>query len=149
MSHTTSLSDIPLTVKRYAAIPALRQAIRVTTTRKWEPKSDLQRVFLRRVKAEMEVQGLSENELARRVGGPKQKTLNDVMRGRDPRLKTVEQIAKALGVMPPWKLLKEDEPTAAQPPIPTERKVFIGGTISHFPPSKTGHRGKAAKIKKG
>ncbi len=150
MSHTTSISVKPLGVKRYAAIPALRHAYLVTTTKKWEPKSDLQRVFLRRVKAELEARGLSESALTKRVGGPKQKTLNEVMRGRDPRLKTVEQIAKALGVMPPWKLLKDDEPAVRDQQPPVGRQKYYGGSVtqSDIAPSKTGRKAKGRRARR-
>lgn len=143
MSHTTRLVVNRLNVKRYAAICGFGQAENMAEAKKWEPKSDLQRVFLRRVKDELQAQGVSESELTRRVGGPKQKTLNEVMRGRDPRLKTVEQIAKALGVLPPWKLLKDDEQTSGMPLTPKGgRKQYKGGDISQFPLGKTGRKGK-------
>jgi len=70
------------------------------------PRTNLQRIFLKRVREELDARGLSENALSKRVGGPAQKTLNGVMNGTDPRLATVSQIAEALGIQP-WKLLTE------------------------------------------
>jgi transcriptional regulator with XRE-family HTH domain len=68
--------------------------------RKREIRSPLQAVFLRRVEEEMRNQGISRNQLAKRVGAPPQTTLNDVMLGADPRLETVYGVAVALGVAP-------------------------------------------------
>lgn len=61
---------------------------------------------MRRVKAEMERQRLSGNQLSKRVGAPAQTTLNDVLNGADPRLETVWAFATALGV-PAVSLLTE------------------------------------------
>jgi transcriptional regulator with XRE-family HTH domain len=74
--------------------------------RKKAPASVLQEVFLKRLREELERQGLSGNALSRRAGAPAQMTINDVMNGADPRLKTVDQIARALGI-PAWHLLTE------------------------------------------
>lgn len=68
------------------------------TKRVREIRSDLQGVFLRRVKEELARQQLSQNQLSRRDGAPAQKTINDVLNGADPRLETVQAFANALGV---------------------------------------------------
>lgn len=64
------------------------------------PKTRLQEIFLKRVREEMDRQGLNVNSLSRRVGAPAQSTLNDIMRGADPRLESVHGIATALGIEP-------------------------------------------------
>lgn len=67
----------------------------------------LRELFVRRVREEMYAQELSVNALSKRVGAPRQTTLNDVLaKGADPRLETVYQTAFALGVQP-WELLVE------------------------------------------
>lgn len=71
-----------------------------------EPKTDLQRLFLKRVQEELDRRGLSRKALSERAGGPSQTTFNDTMRGSDPRLKTVHEIATALGIQA-WQLLRE------------------------------------------
>lgn len=53
---------------------------------------------MKRVQIEMDRQGLSRNQLAKRIGAPPQTTINDVMNGSDPRLETVWGFATALGV---------------------------------------------------
>ena len=75
---------------------------------KKSPKTPLQALFLRRVQQELDARGLSQNALCGRVGGLKQRTLNDVMNGADPRLETVYQVATALGINP-WHLFVEAE----------------------------------------
>lgn len=80
------------------------------STRKKEPKTALQELFLKRVREEMKHRGIpSTNALANRAGAPRQSTLNDVMNGADPSLETVTKIAFALGVEP-WRLLVEEDP---------------------------------------
>jgi hypothetical protein len=63
-------------------------------------------VFLKRLREELAARGLSANALSGHVGGPPQRTLADVLNGADPRLKTVAQIATALG-LEPWRLFVE------------------------------------------
>lgn len=104
--------------KRSAAFSAFRHRLRVPRKRKHPPtapKTDLQAVFLKRVGEQLAVLGISRLALSKRVGGPPQKTLNDVMNGADPRLETVHQIATALGV-PAWTLFVES--------VQAERKVL-------------------------
>lgn len=74
-------------------------------TKKREPRSQLQAVFLKRVREEMAAQGLlhqdgrpNVTQLSKRHGAPSQTTINDVMRGADPRLGTVQAFAIALEV---------------------------------------------------
>lgn len=62
------------------------------------PKTKLQEIFLKRVREEMDKQRLNVTALSKRVGAPAQTTLNDIMRGADPRLESVHAIATALGV---------------------------------------------------
>ena len=71
-----------------------------------QPKSVLQALFIKRVWEELGERGLSPNALSQRPGGPAQKTLDDALAGSDPRLKTVSEIAVALGIQP-WELLME------------------------------------------
>jgi transcriptional regulator with XRE-family HTH domain len=110
----------------------------VEPKRRKKPASTLQELFLKRVQEELDRQGLSRNALAGRVGGPSQTTFNDVMQGHDPRLKTVSEIATALGVQP-WELF-------------TERRVGesrrANGTVQNFPafPSIIGRPDKSAKL---
>jgi transcriptional regulator with XRE-family HTH domain len=68
------------------------------TKRTWEIRSDLQAIFLRRVKEELARQEISQNQLSKREGAPAQKTINDMLKGADPRLETVQSVADALGV---------------------------------------------------
>jgi hypothetical protein len=93
-----------LNVKRHAANVFSHHLAGMTTTRHKRPQSVLQELFMKRVREEMA--GLSENELSKRPGGPRQKTLNDVLNGADPRLKTVHEIATALN-RPAWTLFVE------------------------------------------
>lgn len=83
------------------------------SSRKKKPKTALQELFIKRVQEEMDAKGLSQNAVSSRVGGPPQKTFNDVMNGADPRLETVSQIAFALSV-PVWRLMMERSDAAAQ-----------------------------------
>ena len=108
--------------------------------RSWEPKTDLQKLFLKRIQEELDARGLSRNALCSRVGGPPQTTFNDVMRGADPRLETIHQIATALG-MPAWKLLIEKSDIAAAP---------VAENVTSFPgyPSMVGHADKPVHRKK-
>jgi transcriptional regulator with XRE-family HTH domain len=81
-------------------------------------------VFVKRLKEELQRQGISINALSRREGAPKQRTLNDVVNGADPRLETVDQIATALGV-PAWTLfVEQDQYTRRVVEFPTYPKVF-------------------------
>ncbi len=91
--------------KRYAANFIFGHVLDMAKRRK-APKTTLQTVFLKRVQEEMVRQKISRNALAKRVGAPRQRTLNDVMNGADPRLETVFQIATALGI-PAWQLMTE------------------------------------------
>jgi ribosome-binding protein aMBF1 (putative translation factor) len=98
-----SLAHLRLTCKRLVAKGDLRHFSGVSKSKK-EPKSVLQEVFLRRVREELDRQGLSENALSKRVGAPPQRTINSTMNGRDPTLATVNAFAIGLGVHP-WQLL--------------------------------------------
>lgn len=75
-------------------------------TKKRQPKSPLQEVFLKRVLEEMGRQGVNPTQLSKRVGAPKQTTLNDILNGADPRLEQVYKTAVALDV-PAISLLSE------------------------------------------
>lgn len=72
-------------------------------------RSHLQAVFLKRVREEMEAQGLTSiNQLAAREGAPPQTTLNDILSMQsDPRLSQVQKIAVALGQTTAVSLLTE------------------------------------------
>lgn len=71
---------------------------------KKKPKTPLQELFIRRV---LEEKGeLSATAIAGRKGGPKQRTLNDILNGADPRLEAVYRIATALNI-PAWQLFLE------------------------------------------
>lgn len=72
---------------------------------KGEPKTDLQRLFVQRLKEEMG-DDLSDNELARRAGGSISQTMISAIKrfAHDPSLEKVEALAGALGV-PAWYLL--------------------------------------------
>lgn len=93
--------------------------------KKKEPQSRLQAIFIKRVFEELARQGISQNQLSQRERGPDQKTLNDVLNGADPRLKTVQQIALALDV-PAISLLTESTATIhhlpGYPPIENVEK---------------------------
>lgn len=110
MLHAESLAENRLESKRNAVKEVSVHRLGVGQPRKpgkQRPiRSPLQEVFLRRVKAEMEKQKLTGNQLAHRVGAPPQTTLNDVLLGADPRLETVYAFATALGV-PAVSLLTE------------------------------------------
>lgn len=83
-----------------------------------EPRTNLQRVFMRRVQQEMTRQHIrSRNALTKRVGAPPQTTFNGVMNGADPTLETVSQIAEALGVQA-WTLFIEREASEGDSPAP-------------------------------
>lgn len=88
------------------------------------PETQLQAVFVRRVKEEMGE--MSVSQLARRTGAPPQTTLNDVLNaGAVPGLTVVAQIAFALGVHA-WELMKE-RPTATVTKIPDFYKPMFSG----------------------
>lgn len=53
-------------------------------------------------------QGVNPTQLSKRPGAPAQVTINDVLRGADPRLGTVQAFATALEV-PPVSLLTEQK----------------------------------------
>ena len=98
MSHGEILAENRSESKRYAARRNFGHRLRLMPAKKKEPKSPLQKIFLKRVQEEMDRQGLTRNKLSERVGAPPQTTLNDIMNGADPRLENVHGIAFALGV---------------------------------------------------
>lgn len=72
-------------------------------------ESPLQTLFVKRVLEEMEARGLNPYAMSRRIGGPKQKTLDDVLYGGAvPRITLIYQAAVALEVQP-WELLRESD----------------------------------------
>lgn len=117
MSTRHSLAVYRYQVKRSAAnYPFVHFPVVPKNARKLrkEAKSPLQEIFIRRVWAELDARGLTPNALAQRVGGPAQKTLDDALKGSDPRLLTVFQTAQALGVQP-CDLLQEQNHAASVP----------------------------------
>lgn len=114
--------------------------------KKKAPKTTLQALFIRRVQQEMDARDLSENALCARVGGLKQRTLNDVMNGADPRLETVYKIATALGINP-WHLFLEAQDIPANV---RDRGVLNFPSIPHLANSgKLSHRPTRYRNKKG
>lgn len=105
MSHAQSLAENRYQSKRYAVSREKGHLFRMAAKVK-EPKTPLQALFLKRVQEEMDKRGLSRAGLSGRTGGPSQTTFNDTMRGSDPRLETVYEIATALGIQA-WQLLRE------------------------------------------
>ena len=73
---------------------------------KRRPKTTLNALFMKRVEEEIEAQRATQNQVANRVGAVRQRTLNDILNGADPRLSTVFQVATAIGCQP-WELLVE------------------------------------------
>jgi hypothetical protein len=113
--------------KRYAVNQDFRQiAVVRKPGKKREIRSPLQAVFLKRVQEEMANQRINPNQLSKRVGAPRQTTINDVMLGADPRLETVHGIAIALGV-PAVSLLTESRTAVHQLPGYPQ----IGGAPAH------------------
>lgn len=90
-----------------------------------EPKTRAQALFIARVKALLDEKGMSENSLAAIRGAPPQRTINDAMRGADPRLSTVVGIASALGLQA-WQLVYEEQPLANVLQFPPYLPLGIG-----------------------
>lgn len=105
MSHTQTLAENRYERKRYAVSGKKGQFCGMATKPK-EPLSDLHKLFLKRVQEELDHRGLSRKGLSERTGGPSQTTFNDTMRGADPRLSTINEIATALGIQA-WQLFIE------------------------------------------
>lgn len=86
---------------------------RVDSPKRWEPKSLLQRVFIKRVRQEMERLHLNPFSLSKREGAPPYRTIIDALAGRDPSLETVSAFADGLGI-PAYELLREGAAVADQ-----------------------------------
>jgi transcriptional regulator with XRE-family HTH domain len=100
---TTTLAGCCYVRKRYVANPAFGHAEGM--------KSDLQKLFVRRLGEEMDVRAMSDNglaKLARTIGHEiGQTTISAIRRGKqDPSLEKVNALADALGV-PAWALFME------------------------------------------
>lgn len=87
-----------------------------TTRKKREPRkleTELQALFVNRVKDELEVRGWSLLTLSQRHGGPAYKTLYDAIeRGAVPGLTLISKIAAGFGNVHPWELLRQPEQPA-------------------------------------
>lgn len=111
MNHSQTLAENRYNCKRSAASLAFRHSpgvIRSDRKPKKTPKTETQALFIERIWEELDNQEITPNGLAQRKNGPKQRTLNDVLNGSEPRLTAVHQIAAGLGVQP-WELLKHKE----------------------------------------
>lgn len=75
---------------------------------------------MRRVREELAARELNPNRLS--AYGVKQKTLDDILKGAEPRINTIYAVAKALG-MEAWELFTE-KPARTQP-------VTFGATRKH------------------
>jgi transcriptional regulator with XRE-family HTH domain len=134
-------------VKRSAAKAVIADASSMATVRQKPPKTALQKLFLKRVQQEMDAKGLSRNAVASRVGGPPQRTFNDVMNGADPRLETVAQIAYALGLNP-WELFIEK--TDLRKPNPLNVSQFPdNAAVSGHPDTAIGKKSIDRKKRSG
>lgn len=89
---------------------------------------------MRRVQEELDVRSIKANRLA--LYGVKQKTLDDLLSGAEPRIGTVYTVAKALG-LEAWELLTERSDASGKvvhlpaPPLPISgagRQRKIRGT---------------------
>ena len=114
MTHTTTLTENRLKVKRYAVKDDFGHFISVPNhkdKRQFKVKTSLQELFLKRLKEELRVgtpDEISANALSERAGGPAQTTLSEILRGADPRLETIHQISTALNT-PAWELFLEKQ----------------------------------------
>lgn len=141
MSHDVTLAENRLQRKRQTVSTEKghRYPMRKQGKRR-EIRSPLQAIFLKRVEEELQRQGLSRAQLAKRVGAPPQTTLNDVMLGADPRLETVYGVATALGI-PAISLLTESSASLHRlPSYPS-----ISSASSHTPKQKTQDRKKSGR----
>lgn len=150
MSHLERLTENRLERKRNAVkgefghLSGVRNTSKPTKTR--EPRSQLQAVFLKRVHEAMKAQGLIHDDgrpngtkLSKRHGAPSQTTINDVLRGADPRLETVQAFATALELAPVSLLTEQKLPGNIHnlPGIPT-----ISGRIDKAAANKARDRNK-------
>lgn len=133
------LAENRLEVQRHAAKGYLAHRPAVTKTKRAKPpKTETQAIVMQRIIAELETQKLNPTSLARRANKVGlQRTLADILAGADPRLKTLDTVAKALGVAA-WRLL-----------IPLE-----GGEARKIidfpqPPPILGQSGKEYRLSKG
>lgn len=94
---------------------------------KWRPKTHLQALFLKRLVQEMAAQNLNTNSLSKREWAPPQRTIHDVLAGRDPTLETVWRLAIALDV-PAHELMREKPEGAVSPrgvsPLPSYPRIL-------------------------
>jgi transcriptional regulator with XRE-family HTH domain len=113
---------------------------------KAQPKSQLQRRFIRRLDEEMKARQISQATLASRTKGLDgdeevgQTTISAILRGKhDPKLGTVSSICRALG-LPAWSLMLEPddvEQTVIRPSAAAQQKVVrLGGYPSVLPAEK-------------
>lgn len=66
----------------------------------WAPASDLQITFIHQLNEAMRVRGLNPHSLSKRKHAPPQRTINDIIRGRDTKLEQIEKLGKALNLSP-------------------------------------------------
>lgn len=132
MSSLQTLAENRYNVKRSAATRLLGHFRGMATSKKnrvSKPhKTTTQTLFVKRVLWELEQRELSVDALSKRVGGPRQKTLDDVIYGGAvPRLTLIHQTAVALD-MSAWELLQEPPAEAKkQPkvvPLRTHQDIF-------------------------
>lgn len=146
MRHDESLAENRLRSKRQTVRTGIGHCSPMKKTREVRAQlAGLQAVFLKRVQQEMVSQGLvnqdgepNGNALARRHGAPPQTTINDTLRGADPRLGTVQKFANALEV-PAMSLLTEA--TANLHRLPTYPQ--IGSAPAHNSREKSRDRKKS------
>jgi transcriptional regulator with XRE-family HTH domain len=118
---------------------------------KTQLKTPIHEVFIRRVRQELERQGVSVNGLCQRVGGPKQTTLNDALRGSDPTLTTIFQTAFALGIAPAALLTEQTASASVQRVESSPQTAQIHALPTRYPPifkKANNHNGKRTAKKK-
>jgi hypothetical protein len=143
MSITSNLADYRYLSKRNAATSALGQLCAMGRIRKKrpprEPMTELHALFVRRVREEMKARGLNPHQLEEY--GVKQRTLADTLRGTDPRLSTIYETARALG-MKAADLLREGQDKRISGVIP------LHGPQPRMIPESSAATGKAGDRKK-
>lgn len=136
MTHTTTLTENRLLVKRHAVSSSVGHFQGVGKRQRKEPKG-LHDLFLRRLKSLAADPTNPPTYLKRgseieKASGLRQSTYSDICHGAEPRLTQIERLAKALKVEP-WHLLIEESELVRLLTGNTEKARTKGSNVKDFP----------------